>query len=388
MEEKQWFDDYYKEEDEIQINEYDITASPNDFNVITLYNFIESGAIKIPAFQRNYVWDRRRASKLIESLILGLPVPQLFLYEESRNSFLVIDGQQRLLSIYYFMKQRFPRKEKRVELRRIFDKHSKIPENIFNDDAYFTPFKLDLPERLPDHRNKFKGRVYSNLGEYKNQFDLRPLRNITVKQNAPKDDDSCVYEIFNRLNTGGINLKAQEIRSSLYHSGFYEMLDRINENARWRSFINKRDPDTHQKDVEILTRSFAMLIDGGRYKSPLMLFLNHFSKKCMTHSVEQNIYLEQLFNSFMNSCSQLPNDTFMSLKTKRFNIALFEATFVAACESAFLHGQLDIAPLDYNKIKLIENDAQFQNAASKSTSDVNNVNLRLRRAREILKNKE
>ncbi len=82
-----WFEDYVDEEDELQIDEYDITATPNDFNVQTLYNFIESGAVRIPGFQRNFVWDQVRASKLIESLILGIPVPQLFLYEQARNRF-------------------------------------------------------------------------------------------------------------------------------------------------------------------------------------------------------------------------------------------------------------------------------------------------------------
>jgi uncharacterized protein with ParB-like and HNH nuclease domain len=97
--------------DDYQVREYEVTASPNDFNLLTLLNFIESGAIKIPGFQRNYVWDIKRASKLIESIIIGLPVPQIFLYEEGRNSFLVIDGQQRLMSLYYFWKGRFPRKK-------------------------------------------------------------------------------------------------------------------------------------------------------------------------------------------------------------------------------------------------------------------------------------
>ncbi len=87
-----WFDDYAEDVDDIQIEEYDITAAPNDFNILTIFNFLESGAVRIPGFQRNYVWDLGRASKLIESLILGLPVPQVFLYEVERNSFLVIDG--------------------------------------------------------------------------------------------------------------------------------------------------------------------------------------------------------------------------------------------------------------------------------------------------------
>ena len=65
-EEENWFDDYAVGDEEVQIDEYDITASPNDFNILTLFSFIESGAVKIPGFQRNFVWDRVRASKLIE----------------------------------------------------------------------------------------------------------------------------------------------------------------------------------------------------------------------------------------------------------------------------------------------------------------------------------
>ena len=107
--ESDWFDDGEDgDAGEAEIDEYDVTASPNDFNVSTIVSFIEAGAIKIPGFQRNYVWDLKRASKLIESLTLGLPVPQVFLYEEARNSFIVIDGQQRLMSIYYFTKMKIP----------------------------------------------------------------------------------------------------------------------------------------------------------------------------------------------------------------------------------------------------------------------------------------
>ena len=212
-------DDYAENECEnLDIDEYDITATPNDFNVMTLNSFIESGAVIIPGFQRNFVWDIGRSSKLIESLLLGLPVPQLFLYEQERNKFLVIDGQQRLMSIYYFMKKRFPKKEKRSALRNIFDREGKIPEEVLHDDKYFTPFNLKLPSQLSDKKNKFHGMNYSTLGEFKLQLDLRPIRNIIVKQNAPSNDNSSMFEVFNRMNNGGMNLKEQEIRTSNYHS--------------------------------------------------------------------------------------------------------------------------------------------------------------------------
>ena len=79
-------------------------------------SFLEAGNVKIPGFQRNYVWDIKRASKLIESLIIGLPIPQIFLFQEAKNKLLVIDGQQRLMSIYYFIKRRFPHKDQRDAL--------------------------------------------------------------------------------------------------------------------------------------------------------------------------------------------------------------------------------------------------------------------------------
>ena len=169
-----WFQDYAEGHDELQVEEYDITATPNDFNVMTLCSFMDSGSVRIPEFQRHFVWDMARASKLIESLILGLPVPQLFLYEQKRNEFLVIDGQQRLMSIYYFIKKRFPRKEKRADIRRAFDRNGAVPEHMLHDDQYFQTFNLRLPEPLPGHRNRFKGLNYSTLGEYKSQLDLRP----------------------------------------------------------------------------------------------------------------------------------------------------------------------------------------------------------------------
>ena len=85
-------------------SKYDVSVVANDFNVPT---FIRRHMI--PGFQRGYVWDKKKASRFIESLLLGLPVPQVFLFEKSRNDLWVIDGQQRLMSIYFFSEGRFPR---------------------------------------------------------------------------------------------------------------------------------------------------------------------------------------------------------------------------------------------------------------------------------------
>lgn len=372
-----------EEQDDVQIDEYDLTSSPNDFNVITIGNFIDSGAVKIPGFQRNYVWDIKRASRLIESLIMGLPVPQVFLYEESRNSFLVIDGQQRLMSIFYFIKQRFPRKEKRGELRQIFNNESKIPDTILHDDKYFEKFSLKLTEIAPGKPNKFAGKSYATLDDYKTQFDLRTIRNVIVKQNVPKDDDSSIYAIFNRLNTGGINLTAQEIRASLYHSDFYSMLGRMNGDVRWRKFLGLSEPDLHMRDTELLLRAFAMLISGSSYGSSMTKFLNAFSKTARKFTAAQVAEYEQVLVDFLNAAQELASNAFTG-KSGKFSITVFESVFSAACAGKLLDSAQVLPVLSAAAIAELKVDSTFQQHTSGGTANKANVLGRLARAKELL----
>lgn len=370
-------------EDDFQIEEYELTSSPNDFNIATTVNFIESGAVKIPGFQRNYVWDIRRASKLIESLIIGLPVPQVFLYEELRNRFLVIDGQQRLMSIYYFVKQRFPRKEKRPALRIIFDQKGSIPEGVLEDDTFFTKFNLELPSPIPGKPNKFNGLNYSTLGEHQTSFDLRTIRNVIVKQTVPKDDDSSIYEMFNRLNTGGINLKAQEIRTSLYHSAFYDMLYRTNTLPEWRKLLGITEPDLHMQDVEILLRSFALLIDRADYNPSMSKFLNRFSKNAQKFTPQRINYYEELFAQFVSACSSLSRSAFVGGSGK-FSVPVFEAVFVAATEPALIRGDTVVPDLSSEAVSRLRNNERFQAVSSQATTNKANVAARVRIAQELL----
>ncbi|MCI4624709.1 MAG: DUF262 domain-containing protein [Candidatus Magnetoovum sp. WYHC-5] len=365
-------------------DEYEITATPSDFNIATLFSFIESGVVTIPGFQRNYVWDHGRASKLIESLIIGLPVPQIFLYEQSRNKFLIIDGQQRMMSIYYFIKEIFPKMEKRAALRKIFAKHNRIPDEILNDNKYYSDFSLYLPTKLPKRQNKLHGLTYSTLDEYKVSFDLRTIRNVIIKQMLPKDDDSSIYEIFNRLNTGGVNLTDQEIRMSLHHSDFMNMLSRVNANSKWRKLIKLDEPDIHMKDIEILLRAFAMLIKGDNYTPSMLKFLNGFAKDKKTENHEQISYLETLFYSFLDSCSLLQENIFL-VSSNRFSITLFESVFYAACYKPYLNTELISGNIDNDSIIQLKNNETFKQVSIGKTTNTQNVKKRLHIALDIVK---
>lgn len=386
LESDDWFEDYSDQEEyeSQRIREYELTSIPADFTIATIIRYIDAGYFSIPSFQRNYVWDINRASRLIESLILGLPVPQIFLFEEGRDKFLVIDGQQRLMSIYYFAKRRFPRLEKRVEIRDVFHRKGAIPESMLGDDKYFTDFRLALTENPPNWKNRLKGLTYCGLGEYKERFDLRPIRNILVRRNSQDGDDSAVYEIFERLNSGGVNLRPQEIRSSLYRSDFYAMLNEINSSQDWRRLVGNPVPDLHLKDLEVLLRGFAMLVDGETYAPSMAKFLNRFSKKAQSHDSERNDYLKGLFNSFLDSARRLPASAFLASDSSRFNIALFEAVFVAACAPAFADRRLVAGGISADSINALRTDPEFLQAARAGTAQKANVQKRLKRATSII----
>jgi len=337
MEDKVYDGDENSQDVGVNITTYDVTTSPNDFNTRTLNDFLEDGMIKIPGFQRNYVWDKKRASKLIESLIIGIPVPQIFLYEKGKNQFLVIDGQQRYLSIYFFKKMRFPKEEKRVELKEIFNKNNGFPKEILSNNDYFTDFELKL-----NKDNRFHKKNYDTLEENdRKAFNIRTIRNIIIKQNAPDDGNSVIFEIFNRLNSGGMNLKPQELRTSLYHSDFYEMLYKINLSDNWRKLLPEKKPDINMKDIEILLRGFSMLVDHESYTPSFIRFLNRFSAKAKGYSADRIIYFESLFECIVDSLVNIDNKVFFT-ESGKFSVPIYESIFVAIAEEAYKAGNLDI----------------------------------------------
>ena len=364
---------------------YEITSSPNDFSISTIFNFIQSGTVIIPEFQRHYVWDIKRGSKLIESLLIGLPIPQIFLYEEARNRFLVIDGQQRLLTIYYFKKGRFPRPEKRSELRKIFSEHGLIPDEVIHDDTYFRKFNLSLDNQSNGSPNPFHGKNYETLDEYQTTFDLRTIRNIIIKQTSPHDDESSTYEIFYRLNTGGVNLRPQEIRMCLHHkSDFYKMLARINTDTRWRRLLGQSYADLRYKDIEVLLRTFAMLVNSTNYRAPMNRFLNEFSRIADKWTIDETEYYASLFGSFMEHTTHLEDNTFRSYRS--FQIALFEAVFTAVCEQYAPNRNFVAQDVSLLLVQQIQQNKDFSQASQEGIAEAANVKQRLDVARSIFGN--
>ena len=274
--------------------------------------------------------------------------------------------------------------ERRAALRKIVDAKGGVPAEVMADDHYFTNFNLQLAAGLPGQINRFNKLNYDTLGEYQAIFDLRTVRNVVIRQNSPEDDDSSIYEIFNRLNSGGVNLTPQEIRVSLYHSRFYEMIDRLNQLPKWRQLVGQEEPDLHAKDIEILLRAFAMLWYSIEYKPSMTRFLNLSSLRFKRFKDPDIKYCHDLFVSFLDACERLDNKSFVSRLGSRFNISTFEAVFVAVASGPFSARGLIIEKVNAEKLEELKANVDFLGATQTSTASSSNVALRQKKAKELL----
>lgn len=381
--------DFFEEDlesGEESIVEYDITTSPRDLTPANIVDMIDSGIIEIPLFQRNYVWDIKKASKLVESLILGLPVPELFFYTEGddNNTYKIIDGQQRFLSIYFFVKGRFPKSNSaRFMIRDGINDGAEL-ETLLPDNSIFKDFTLQLCDE-GQKASRYDGCKFATLDkDTQIKFRLRRfLRTVVVRQNKPDDNSSSMFEIFNRLNTGGTPLNAQEIRASLYYCDFYKMLVRLNFKDEWRSVLGKPTQDLHSKDIEVILRSLALLHEGESYTPKMVTFLNSFSQKTKKFTEDYIDYLNELFLSFINSCSDLGDKPFF--RNNRFSTTLFESVFVAACYRQFENSNLVLDRIDKSSFETLKNDEEFISYLMSGSSSSENIKGRIRRAKELIK---
>jgi hypothetical protein len=233
---------------------FEVVTYPADFTLEVLWDKWKKRDLVVPEFQRRFVWTPAQSSKLIESFLLGLPVPPIYVYvKRTGGEMLVVDGQQRLKTIAYFFEGYFGEE----------------------DQGARQVFKLSgLSEKSP-----YLGKSYVDLREtdaaaFKRLNDS-VLRTFIVKQLHPKDDTS-IYHIFERLNTGGTLLQGQEIRNCIYHGNFNDLLLKLNNLREWREIFGKAKLDKRQRDVELILRFFALHFNSGEYEKPMKDFLNDF----------------------------------------------------------------------------------------------------------------
>ncbi len=334
--------------------DYHISTYPADFTLEVLHQKWKSTdeEILIPDFQRGFVWKQVQASKLIESFLVGLPVPAVFLYSERRSQkFFVIDGQQRLKSIFYFFEGYFGPEISGA--RRVFRLTGLSPESPF------------VGKTFDDLRDEDKRRLRNSV-----------LRAFIVQQLDPSDDTS-MYHIFERLNTGGTLLTNQEIRNCVYHGDFIRFLNEENAYPAWRRILGKNEPDTRRKDIELLVRFFAMR-DIAAYKKPMKDFLSKFMRKNRDASAEA---LRASREIFQRTCDEVVT----SLGERPFHIrAGLNAAVFDAVMTAFSNRPSALPEDIRGRYKHLIKDVNFEKRTRDSTTDVDTVKERLNQAETVL----
>jgi hypothetical protein len=332
--------------------EYSITSYGADYPVDGLVKRLNADSILIPPFQRGYVWNIYRASRFIESLLLGLPVPAIFLCKEERTQkLLVIDGQQRLRTLQYFY------------------------EGVFESTG--SAFKLKQVQ------SRFEGLTYKTLREDDRlRLDDSILHAIVVKQEKPDEDQSSIYHIFERLNTGGVLLQPQEIRACVYHGDFARLLSSLNLDENWRAVFGK--VSTRMRDQELILRFLALLFRARDYNKPMKEFLNRFMAhyRDLTRS-EASSFAPTFKETVALVRSALGDKAF---KPKRaVNAALCDAIMVGVARRLQQSSVTDPAKVKEAYEVLLKNN-EFQAAISSSTTNDSSVSERLRLATEAFSN--
>jgi len=335
---------------------YEIVSIPADYTLEGLANKWRKGQLKIPGFQRKFVWTLRQASRLIESFLLGLPVPALFLYvDPDTGDQQVIDGQQRLMTVVQFFDG-------------MFKNASMVKERPFrlvglaDDSPYARCSAKDLEERFPA---KFA------------QLNDAVMRAFVIKQLDPEDATS-IYHIFERLNTGGTRLLGQEIRNCVYHGRFNELLCSLNGSPNWRKIIGKSLPDSRMRDVEMILRFVALYFFADEYKKPMKDFLSTAMMKKRNLPEDE---ARSLAATFEITCAKIVG----ALGERPFhghqgmNPAVYDAVFTAIAKQP---GSL---PTDAKeRCEALVKSEEFKAKASYRTTDVDAVARRLELARTRL----
>jgi hypothetical protein len=329
--------------EEVIPSKYSITSYGADYPVDGLVKRIREGDIFIPPFQREFVWTFTQASRFVESLLLGLPVPGIFLSKEFKTQkLMVIDGQQRLRTLQYFYDGIFGKTGREFSLRGV--------------------------------QSLFDGATYKSLDEGdRRRLDDSIIHATIVKQDEPSEDDSSIYYIFERLNTGGVQLTPQEIRACIYHGKFNDMLNQLNDNEWWRAIYGK--VSSRMRDQELILRFLALHFDPDNYNRPMKDFLNTYMGKNRNLSDK---LAERYTLAFADTIEVVNNSIgIRAFKPKRaLNAAVFDAVMIGIARRIAKGSIKDLEELEDRYQDLLSND-DFVMASVKATADKENVNRRI-----------
>lgn len=303
--------------------------------------------VQVPGFQRGFVWSKVQMDRFIESLLLGYPVPGLFLVKQAEdNRLLILDGQQRLITLQRFY------------------------NGIHNGKEFV----------LNNVGDEFKGLTYSALDEsLQFKLDDSYMQATIVSADGSPEVDDAIFQIFERLNSGGTQLTAHEIRVALYAGALMASIEELNTGDAWRSLFGQKSKRI--RDHELIMRVLALYADSDSYNRPLKTFLNRFAQRHRDVDVA-NDQSGQLFIRATEVLSRLVGPgAFRRAVGSQINVAQAEAICVATMSAI----SDDTLPEDLSdRVAKLLNDEDFLKHTGRATADKDAVETRLQRARAAL----
>lgn len=337
-----------------------ISYSGLDFDVYGLVRRLNQGDIIVPnfgrsdtdlevaGFQRSFVWRRPQMDRFIESLLLGYPIPAIMLVLQPDKRYLVLDGQQRLKTLQYFYSAEY-RKE---------------------------------PFSLVNVADEFKGLTYKTLSEpQRRTIDNTFIQATIVRTDGTPSSLDAVYQVFERLNSGGTQLTPHEIRVALYSGPLVSYLTDLNSTKAWRDIYGQLSP--RLRDQEVILRIIALYSRSNEYFSPLKKFLNTFMSDHRMLETLPHERIKSLFTEATDALESAGARDAVRRAGQRVNAALIESVVVG-----YMRRLADGAPLEPKQLRealaAIGDDAEVQTASASGTTSEENVRARLSGVGRIL----
>lgn len=288
-----------------------------DVGFRTLVESVNENLYIIPKYQRKYRWSKEQVVSLIESLICGLPIPPIYTCRNEDNQLEILDGQQRVMSLFFYYIGYYLNKKKNSCIN--FSELKVENENF--KDALISQFELEELHICLNGENMERINVdYASLPiELKRRIDYTPITVIEIKIDDVTQKPDVLRQIFANLNRGGSLLSQQEQRNGIYACPFYDMLQNFNRNNQlWRDVWGRED--AKEKDLEALLRlcalkyfvrvkeslvNFDFSVEG--YNSSYVKLLDQFSEKAMSFTKKQIDEYERSIASFWNYFRSLLN---------------------------------------------------------------------------------
>ncbi|MEQ9875977.1 DUF262 domain-containing protein [Pectobacterium brasiliense] len=344
-----------KIKEELDKNRMTVSFDSYDIAIRQMIDMVIEESINIsPEYQRHFVWDEVRQSQLIESIFLGIPVPNLFMATNEDASWDVVDGVQRITTILNFMCQE-------EQLTGILKKFKKL--------------KLTGMEKLTQMNGLYFDDLPNNL---KLMFSTRSIR-LTVLND--KSDFNVRYDLFERLNTGGVVLHPQQIRNCVFIGEFNDFINRLSQDLNFRKVVKTTEnAERNGSFEEIALKFFAYLEYVEKFDHGVKDFLNEYMK-FKTNSFKNKKELESNFKETFELLARLiPSGIVRGNRKNITPIVLYEAISVGTCNAM----KVDKNKITTAKLSSLLNDEKLKKLTTGGTNDKNKVFSRIKYVKDYL----